>query len=237
MKSKPLPSLDISSKQLLRIVLFIETLVVVLAIAMANSQGESNFHYFNEGQFGTYFSCLQLLAVAALSGIIFKLEKNSKNSQLLKNSRFWLIVSLGVFYLALDDALSFHEQLDKWLHRVLDVKETLVTDLADDILVGLYMVLALMYVISQWKTLQIFRSSFGYFKLGFIFGAIMVVFDILSNNTLFVSMVTADGNIQGQMTMWMGVLEETAKLVAEGFFLTGVYQCWRKAKFFDSSVN
>ena len=203
---------------------------------MANSQGKSNFHYFDEGQFGTYFSCLQLLVIAALSGIIFKLEKSSESLQLVKNSGFWLIVSLGTFFLALDDALSFHEELDKWLHKVLDVKETLVTDLADDILVGLYMILALIYVISQWKTLQIFRSSFGYFKLGFILGAVMVVFDILSNNELFVSMVTTDSNVQEQMIMWMGVLEETAKLVAEGFFLTGVYQCWR-SKLNRSIVN
>lgn len=233
MKTKSLPSVGISSKQLLWIVLFVDALTVVIAIALANSKGTSSFHYFDEGQFGTYLSCFQLLAIAVISGIIFRLEKKSHNLQLVKNSGFWLIVSYGVFFLALDDAFSFHEEIDRWLHKVLNIEETLVTDLADDILVGIYIFIALMYIVSQWKTLQIFRSSFNYFKMGFALAATMVVLDILCNNTLFVSMVTADSDLQEQMILWMGIMEETAKLVAEGFFLTGVYQCWRKAR----SVN
>jgi len=233
MKTKSLAPAGISSKQLLWIFLFLETLAVVIAIAKAMLTGKSSFHYFGENTFVTYFSCFQLLVVAVFSWKIFRLQKKSEDSLLLRNAVFWLIVSCGVFFLALDDALSFHEQIDKWLHEVLNIKETLVTDLADDILVGIYMIVALIYVASQWNTLQIFRSSFGYFKLGFTLAGVMVAFDILSNNTLFVSMVTADANLQGQMIMWMGVLEETAKLVAEGFFVAGVYHCWRKAK----SVN
>lgn len=224
----------ISSKQLLRIILFVETLAVVIALAKAMIKGRSNFHYFGENTFITYFSCFQLLVVAVLALMIFRLQKQSQDSQLLKNAAFWLIVALGAFFLSLDDAFSFHEQLDMWLHKVLNIEETDITDMADDVLVGIYMIIALIYVASQWQALQIFRSSFRYFKIGFVVGAIMVVFDMLSNNNLFVSMVTSDSDIQRQMIMWMGIVEETAKLVAEGFFVTGVYQCWRKVRFLDS---
>ena len=226
-------SSGISSKQLLFILLFIETLATVVAIATAMKEGESLFHYFDEGRFMTYFSCLQLLIVSAFAWKIFRLEKKSSSADLVKNAVFWLMVCLGTFYLALDDALSIHEEIDKSMHRLLNVEETLVTDLADDIIVGIYLIIALIYIFSQWQNLQVFRSSFAYFKVGFILGAMMVLADILSNNTLFVSMVTDDSQLANQIITNLGIFEETAKTVAEGFFLVGVYQCWQKVR----SVN
>ena len=56
----------------------------------------------------------------------------------------------------------------------------------------------------------------------------MVLADILSNNTLFVSMVTDDSQLGSQITTGLGIFEETAKIIAEGFFLVGVYHCWQK---------
>lgn len=224
----------ISSKQLLWIFLFLETLAVVIAIAKAALGGKPSFHYFGENTFVTYFSCFQLLVVAIYGWMIFRLQKRSQDPQLVKNALFWLIVALGAFFLALDDALSFHEQIDQWLHRVLAIEETDITDLADDVLVGIYMSIALACIALRWQTLQMFRSAFNYFKIGFIVGAVMVLLDILSNNSLFVSMVTTDGSLQGKMIQWLGIVEETAKLVAEGFFVAGVYQCWRKAKVLSS---
>ena len=221
-------SSGISSKQLLFILLFIETLATVVAIATAMKEGESLFHYFDEGRFMTYFSCLQLLIVSAFAWKIFRLEKKSSSADLVKNAVFWLMVCLGTFYLALDDALSIHEEIDKSMHRLFNIEETLVTDLADDIIVGIYLIIALVYIFSQWQNLQLFRSSFVYFKVGFVLGAIMVLADILSNNTLFVSMVTDDSQLANQITTSLGVFEETAKIIAEGFFLVGVYQCWQK---------
>ena len=237
MKTKSSQPVGISSKQLLWIVLFVETLAVVIAIAKAALAEKPIFHYFDENTFITYFSCFQLLVVAVFAWKIFRLQKQSEDSQVLKNALFWLIVAMGAFFLSLDDALSFHEQIDKWVHKVLNIEETDITDLMDDILVGIYMLIALACVASQWRILQRFRSSFGYFKIGFIIGALMVVLDILSNNTMFVSMITADGKIQGQLISWMGIMEETAKLAAEGFFLTGVYQCWHKARAVDSQQS
>ncbi|MEL6927430.1 MAG: hypothetical protein AAFO95_02200 [Cyanobacteria bacterium J06600_6] len=236
MKTKSLAPAGISSKQLLWIFLFLDALAVTIAIAKAMLAGKSSFHYFGENTFITYFSCFQLVVVAVFAWMIFRMQKQSEDPQLLKNALFWLIVAFGAFFLSLDDALSFHEQIDQWLHRVFEVKETEITDLADDILVGIYMLIALICVASQWKVLQVFRSSFRYFKIGFVIGAVMVGFDILSNNTLFVSMVTSDGGLQGKMITWMGIIEETAKLVAEGFFVAGTYQCWRKAKTLNNQL-
>ena len=214
--------------------LFLETLTVTIAIALAVQRGKSTFHYFAENTFVTYFSCLQLLIVAAIAWSIYQVERQSSEPKLVKNALFWLIVSLGVFFLALDDALSIHESLDRWMHGWLNVEETQITDLADDIIVGIYLILALAYVATQWKTLQIFRSSFVYFLWGFVLGTIMVAFDILSNNDLFVSQVTNDPNLIDKAINYLGVVEESAKLIAEGLFLTGVYQCWRKVKSIDT---
>lgn len=229
--SKPF---GISSQKILSVVLFLDALTVTSAIALAVQREKSLFHYFAENTFVTYFSCFQLLIVAVLGWSIYRLGKRSPNRELVKNALFWLIVSLGVFYLALDDALSIHESLDRSIHGWLGIEETQISDLADDIIVGIYLILALAYVASQWKILQIFRSSFVYFRWGFVLGAIMVGFDILSNNNLFVSQVTDDPDLMDKAINYMGVVEETAKLVAEGLFLTGVYKCWRRARLLNS---
>ncbi|MEL6493802.1 MAG: hypothetical protein AAFQ41_01600 [Cyanobacteria bacterium J06623_7] len=220
----------ISSKQLLPLVLFIETVAIVMAIATAIKTGNSPFRYFDEGEFMTYFSCLQLLIISIYAGKIARQAKKSPLVELVKNAVFWWVVSGGLFYLALDDALSIHEEIDKSLHRLLGVQETLVTDLADDIIVGIYLLVALAYIVYQWQNLQFFRSSFNYFKIGFVLGTTMVAADILSNNTLFVSMVTEDSQLQGQLILYLGIFEEIAKTVAEGFFLVGAYHCWRQVK-------
>ncbi|MEL6579193.1 MAG: hypothetical protein AAFQ14_05545 [Cyanobacteria bacterium J06621_12] len=227
MKTKSSQCRVISSKQLLFAVLFLETVAIAIAIGAAVSRGKWVFYHFDEGGFITILSCAQILVVSVLARNISGLEKRSPDKLLLKNAGFWLIVSIGAFFLALDDALSLHEQLDMWMHQVLDIKETMVTDLADDIIVGIYLILALIYVASQWQTLQIFRSSFTYFKVGFLLATLMVILDILSNNNLFVSMVTSDFELMGQMITWINIVEEAIKLVAEGFFLAGVYRCWR----------
>ncbi|MEM6611092.1 MAG: hypothetical protein AAF652_02350 [Cyanobacteria bacterium P01_C01_bin.72] len=229
MKIKSLQPIDISSKQLLFAVLFLETLAIALAIGIAIANGKGAYEYFGEGEPLTIISCLQILVFSILALVIFLREKRSPDERLFKNAGFWLILSMGAFFLALDDAFSIHEQLDVWMHKILNIQETMVTDLTDDIIVGIYLILALVYIASQWRTLGVFRSSFNYFKAGFLLGAVMVVLDILSNNTLFVSMVTDDSSVMNQMLLWLGVLEEAVKVWAEGFFLVGVYQCWRVA--------
>lgn len=216
--------------QMLFIVLFLETSAITLAIWGAIATGHSPKAYFEEGGYMTILSCLQLLFGAYLGKKIYAIAKNSVNPSLLKNRRFWQIVSIGLVLLALDDALGIHEYIDKLLHSLLNFQETDISDLADDAIVGGYLLLFLAYVASQWKTIQIFQRSFVYFQIGFILSVIMVIFDAASNNRLFVSMLTDNSDRQFWLQVWFGTFEDSIKIYAEGLFLVGIYKCWRTAR-------
>ena len=222
-----------SVKQILFIVLFIQTSAITLAIWGAIATGHSPKAYFEEGGYMTILSCLQLLFGAYLAKKIFSVAKNSVNPSLFKNHRFWRIVSIGLVLLAFDDALSIHEYIDKFIHILLNFEETYISDLLDDVIVGGYLLLFLVYVASQWKAIQIFQRSFIYFQIGFILTVVMIIFDAASNNELFVSMLTDNGDRQVFLQIWFGTFEDSIKIYAEGLFLVGIYKCWRIAK----SVN
>ncbi|MEM9508606.1 MAG: hypothetical protein AAGA16_13130 [Cyanobacteria bacterium P01_E01_bin.35] len=225
------PKSSFTVKQLLFVILFLESLAITIAITKAITLGISPKTFFgevNRGGFITYISGLQLLIAAVLSKMISKIVKSA---QQLSNSRwFWLIIFWGLLFLTLDDLIGIHESLDYWLHNLFQFKETKLSDLADDLIVGGYLVIFLIYVAFQWQIIKGFRQSFIWFKLGFILTAVMVVLDMASNNTLFVSMMTDDVDLASAIQQWLGVIEDSAKIYAEGMFIVGIYKCWQIAK-------
>ena len=185
----------------------------------------------------TILSCLQLLGSAVVARKIFLLAKSSPYSILNDNSSFWRVVSLGLFFLTLDDALEIHEYIDRLLHSLLNIQETAITDLADDAIVGGYLMLFLIYVIKKWHSIQLFRSSFVYFRLGCILTVVMVIFDAASNNTMFVSMLTDNPERQWFWQIWFGTFEDSVKIYAGGSFFVGIYKCWRITKALSNRLN
>ena len=225
----------ITSNQILWGLLFLETLAVTLAVTGAIALDKSPKYYFGEidrGGFITYISCLQLLIAALLSWKIYKIVRFSP--RLNKNSWFWLIITIGLFFLALDDGVGLHEQIDRWLHDLINLEETDISDLIDDLIVGGYLVLFLIYVATQWQAIKIFRQSFVFFKIGLILSVAMVLLDILSNNRLFVSMVSDSYTIQSTIQDWLEVLEDSVKIFAEGMFIVGIYKCWQIVRSLNS---
>lgn len=222
-------------KQILFIVLFLESLAVVLAITLALAADLPPKAYFGEvddSGYITYVSFFQLCLAAVWSWKIFKTLKSSQRFS--KGSFFWLIICLGLFFLALDDVIGIHEELDSWMHDLFRLEETELSDLADDLIVGGYLIISVIYVATKWQTVKIFQQSFSWFKLGFALTLVMIVLDLLSNNMLFISMVTDNEVLMLDLQQWFGVVEDSAKIFAEGMFLVGIYKCWQIAKTLDS---
>lgn len=226
----------IRAKQILFITLFLNTLAVTIAIAKAVIREKSPAYYFKENGLITDVSCIQLLIAAVLSLIIFWYIKSSSNFELSRNGRFWLIVSLGLLFLALDDAYQIHENIDIGLHNLFKIQQTDITDLADDFIVGGYLLIFLVYLAFKWKTIQIFQPSFVFFQIGFILTSVMVVLDIVSNNDYFISLVISDVTLAKVIEQWLSVLEDSAKIFAEGMFIVGIYQCWQTARSINKSA-
>ena len=219
-------------KQILFVVLFCESLAVIMAIGRAVVLDLSPTTYFgevNRGGLITWVSFLQLLIAAVLSRKIFSIVKSVPLLNINKSSFFWLTICLGLFFLALDDLLGIHELMDFWLHELFKFEQTELSDLIDDVIVGGYLILFLMHVAFQWQTIKVFQQSFIFFKLGFILAAAMVVLDIVSNNMLFISMIIDDIALASIIKQWLGVIEDSAKIFAEGMFIVGIYKCWQIA--------
>ena len=138
--------------------------------------------------------------------------------------------------MAFDDAYEIHEHLDLWLHRVLQIQQTDLTDLADDLIVGGYLLVFLIYVALKWRSLQIFRRSFTFFKIGFGLTALMVILDMAGNNDYFILSIVEDLTRARLLEQWLGVVEDSVKIIAEGMFIVGIYQCWQIAKSLSSPV-
>ena len=215
-------------KQILLIVLFLESLAVTLAVSLAVALDISPKTYFGEidrSGYITYFSFMQLSLAAVLSFKVYQRVRFAR--QFDKTRWFWLIACIGLFFLALDDVIGIHEQIDLWIHDLFELKETDWSDLIDDLIVMGYLAVFLAYVAFKWQTIKIFQQSFIFFKLGFILALVMVILDLASNNTLFISMLTEDEVLILAIQEWLSVIEDSAKIFAEGMFLIGIYQCWQ----------
>jgi hypothetical protein len=228
MKQNQLKNTDNSkTQQVLYKTLFLDSLTVTLALGSAIAMGESPGLHFEEEGFITYVSCLQLLIAAILAGKIFGRERATHNFKTAKSELFWLIISIGLFFLALDDALEIHENIDLWLHSFFDFQETNFTDFADDIVVGGYVLLFLVYIAKKWQTIQVYKPSFRFFKIGFILTVVMIIFDLVSNNDYFTSLFLEDPAQGRVIRQVLGVLEDILKIFAEGIFIVGIYKCWQ----------
>ena len=223
-----------SINQILFIVLFLETVAMTLAIYGAIAAGHSPKAYFEEGGYMSILSCLQLLLGAFLTRKIFLLSKASSNSILNQNSFFFRNLSYGLSFLTFDEAFQIHEYTDKLLHFIFDLlfgfKETKISDLIDDAIVGVYLLVLIVYVVQNWQNLSIFKRSWVYFAIGSMLTILMVFFDAASNNNLFVSILTDNVEQRKSLLIWFGTLEDSLKIYAEGLLIVGIYKCWRIAK-------
>nr|WP_319398940.1 hypothetical protein [uncultured Carboxylicivirga sp.] len=50
----------------------------------------------------------------------------------------WLMISKGFTFLALDEILLIHENIDKWIHAFFQITQTHLTDRIDDFIILLY---------------------------------------------------------------------------------------------------
>lgn len=230
--SKALSSqrVKITPQQVLYIFLFLESVVIAIAITKAVVRELSPAHYFGENGIVTDASCVQLLIASILALATFWRVKNSINLKLKRNTWFWLLVSLGLLFLAVDDAYEIHERIDLWLHELLSIQQTNFTDLIDDLIVGGYLLLFIGYIAMKWRTLQVFRSSFVFFQLGFALTVVMVILDMAGNNDYFLSLIIDDPTRLRVIEQWLGVVEDSIKIIAEGIFIAGIYQCWQVAR-------
>ncbi|MEM7795797.1 MAG: hypothetical protein AAF579_15260 [Cyanobacteria bacterium P01_C01_bin.118] len=212
---------------LLRVLLILNGVVVVLS-AWAGIKDGNLQAYFDEESVVTWLSGLQLIAVAVVAMRMYRLRCQRRWSW--KSPAFiWLLIAFGFVFLAADELLEIHEQLDKWLHTIGNIQETALTDRLDDAIVGGYGMLALGLVYGYRRELKRYRSVFPLMVASFIPLFVMVVLDLLTNRPdILPFLLGADTAFPVKSTL--EVLEEFCKLMVSSFLLASIFQAFSLEK-------
>jgi hypothetical protein len=194
------------------------SLFIAVAIFLGIRSGDIDRH-FDEHQFITFVSVIQLAGAALLAARILLLRAWNKERYGWRTRRiFWALVTLGFLFLAVDDLGAVHEGIDHKIHAIFSVYETNVTTRLDDVIV-------LAYGLAGVSVLYVFRKEarvFAPYAAPYLVGAlslfgVMVGLDIVTHEP---DLIRAE-----HIRVLLGVAEEGCKLFAECFFLAGLYRC------------
>jgi hypothetical protein len=178
------------------------TLLVIGVTIVTGIQDRGNpAIHFHEHHRGTYYSGALLVAGAAVAlGVAWRLRGSAF-------ARFWLVACVGLLYLAADEVIAIHEDIDRWVHGQLGWRaDDPLTDHLDDLIVVLYAVAALGWAYRyrdallrlRWTTLLLSIAGSG-----FAFMTVLDLFDVSKT------------------------LEESVKLLTEALIVVGVYAAAR----------
>ena len=184
-------------------------LIVAIAVILGYRAGAPAQH-FGESGFTTWVSGAQLLAISSLSWKIW----SQRDGRLVRGgwrepSLLWALIAVGFLFLTIDELVQIHEQLDQWVHSLLGITETAITDRLDDALVAGYAVLGLGVLFGYRAELRLLRRALSLIVLGFVLLLAMIFLDMLFRND------------------WASAVEESLKLFSEAAFLTAFWRVQR----------
>jgi len=210
-----------STRTVFSSLLALNILVVVAAIAIYKATGED---HFDESGFVTFFSFFQLVAIAVITGKI-------KSQSLLTSSPslIWKIISLGFVFLAADEVLKIHEHVDKGIHLLFSIEETNITDRIDDVLVGLYGLVAVGVLWFYRSEIMKYPQAFPYFVFAFLLMFTMVAFDLMTSRNDFLPYVFGR-ELAPSISTFLFLAEDSLKVFAEFLFIMGFYVILEKVK-------
>ena len=199
-----------------------DTIAIIIAIAMGIHQGDPLMH-FKEHHFITWISVFQLLTISFLSYSIFQTRRRTIGHFNWRAPFIvWAIISLGFFFLAMDDLFKIHESIDHQIHVIFNLKQTGLTDRFDDMIVGVYGLIGISILCVCREELKKYRQVFPFLIYGFVLLFIMVALDIVSNRTDILEKVVSR-DLVAPIHICLSVAEDSIKVFAGSFFLVGFY--------------
>lgn len=171
---------------------------------------------FNEYGLATTYSVLLLVLIALINGGIFlTLYKKSSFSE----SLIWLLICIGFIFLALDEKFLIHENLDFFIHKVLNLKETQLSDRIDDIIILIYGLIGLGAMIKYRQQFLNNKPALITLIIGGAFLVASAVLDIVTNEGYFAHSIT-DNEAKVQALIHLGfIAEESTKILSETSFI------------------
>jgi len=139
-----------------------DTIAIIIAIALGIHEGRPLVH-FGEHHLITWISVLQLLTISFLSYNIFQTRRRTlEHFNWRAPFILWAIISLGFFFLAMDDLFMIHESIDHRIHDIFNLKETTFTDRIDDMIVGVYGLIGISALYACREEIKKYRQVFPF---------------------------------------------------------------------------
>jgi hypothetical protein len=199
-----------------------DIIMIMIAIIIGIHRGDPLIH-FGEAHFITWVSVLQLWATSILSYSIFQTRRRMLGHFNWRSPMMvWLVISLGFFYLGMDDLFKIHESMDHRIHELFHLKQTAFTDRFDDMIVGLYGLIGIIYLYVCRDEIKKYRQVFPFLIFGFVLLFIMVGLDIISNRKDLLE-IFLSRDLATTMKTWLSIAEDSIKVFAGSFFLVGFF--------------
>lgn len=153
---------------------------VVLAVSIAAAPASQPDRYFTEKQTVHVFSAALLYTGCLLSLFNYAAAKHglAGSGALEGLTRFWLLATVGLAWLALDELFALHEGIDDGLFRALGLKEGTKPLNYDAAIIAGYGVAGLAILARYRRELVEVDGFFAYLIAGGFFAAVSVVCDL-----------------------------------------------------------
>jgi uncharacterized membrane protein len=213
-----------SSKTVLQVSLALETLIIAIQLIIPTLIGARPSLFFDEGSIITWLSFLQLLLMGFISYKIYLIKREDKKSC---EDFFWLLATVSFVFMAVDDLGQIHENFEGLIKLVFGLKDSFWWRRLDDLFVGMYGAIAVLVIYIFRRDMKQYREVTYLFLIGFILLGFTIFIDLINhheNDLVFLS-----NNLETRQIIYkyLGPIEEMFKIWAEGFFLAGIYGCWR----------
>ena len=182
---------------------------------------------FQEGRPVTWLSFFFLLLVGFISLEIYKIRKTSDNQN--KNVKMWKYLGIGFIYLAFDDLLRFHEEIDHTICKIFGLDKHGPADKIDDFIIVLYGIIALFILIKYFKESLVFKNGFWFFLGAVFFAIVTTLSDLLGGMNGPLSGIISEENLPSTLRT-LDIIEETTKSLAEVFFVGAFLNIYNKFK-------
>lgn len=186
--------------------------------------------YFGETGIITWFSFIQLLVIAGLGWKILRIRQQSQINKTTTSANLWKWITGGFVFLAIDEIAQIHEGIDILIHKILDFEPTRLTDSIDDIIVLMYVIFSLYILYKYRQEFYHYWSVVHLFFLGFLMLGIMIGLDVYSNDSQLFSDLFPSPEQGRRLLDWVNAIEESFKVVSEGFFIAAFLGCLKIAK-------
>lgn len=211
-------------------------LLVILALQAAVfwvplAAGVRPMRYTSDSSLPAILSFCNLVVTGVVCWRTYRLRRSGGPFGWSASATIWALMAVGFVFLGIDEVARIHENLGAQLRRLaFNDEETLLSSRLDDLIIGTYGLIGAATVVGYRREFLPFRGALRVVALGFCFMFGMVVLDVLTHNREILEKFIADPKQVRFAFVWLSVLEEQFKLLAEGVFLGAFIYCLRVSR-------